>query len=81
MKTTITTADARREFGEILNRVAYGKERITVTRRGKELAVVIPIEDIQLLEELEDQADIRAAKKALKEKGAISLDEVIAKHG
>ena len=81
MSRTISTADARREFGEILNRVAYGKERITVTRRGKDLVAVIPVEDMQLLEELEDMADVQAAKKALKEKGSISLDEVIAKHG
>lgn len=81
MSKTISTAEARREFGEILNREAYGKERITVTRRGKDMVAVIPVEDMQLLEELEDMADVQAAKKALKEKGSISLDEVITKHG
>lgn len=78
---TITTAEARREFAEIVNRVAYGKERIAVTRRGKTIVAVVPIEDIALLEELEDRVDIQAARKALKEKGSIGLDELIAKHG
>lgn len=80
-RKSVTTAEARREFAEIVNRVAYGKERITVTRRGKTVVAVVPIEDIALLEELEDHADIQAARKAIKEKGSISLDELIAKHG
>ncbi len=78
---SISTAEARREFAEIVNRVAYGKERIAVTRRGKTIVAVVPIEDVALLEELEDRADVQAARKALKEKGSISLDELIARHG
>lgn len=79
-RNTITTAEARRKFAEIVNRVAYGKERITVTRRGKTVVAVVPIEDVALLEELEDRVDIQAARKAIREKGSISLDELIAGH-
>ena len=45
------------------------------------VAALVSVEDLALLEELENQADIRAAKKALKEKGGITLDEYKKKHG
>jgi PHD/YefM family antitoxin component YafN of YafNO toxin-antitoxin module len=44
-----------------------GKERLILTRRGKKLAAIIPVEDLELLEELEDQLDVAAARAALAE--------------
>ena len=67
-----TAVKARTEFAELTNRAAYGKERIIVTRKGKEIVAIVPIEDVQLLEALENQTDIEDARKALKEKGTIS---------
>ena len=61
----ITTTEARGDFASLVNRAAFGKERIILTRRGKELAAVIPVEDLALLEALEDQLDIEEARKAL----------------
>ena len=58
-----SSAKTRENFSEILNQVAYGKERVVVTRRGRELAAVIPIEDYKLLQEMEDKHDIAEAKK------------------
>jgi prevent-host-death family protein len=37
---------------EIVNRAAYGGERTIVSRRGKPVAAVIPMEDLHLLERL-----------------------------
>jgi prevent-host-death family protein len=74
----VTTAEARDHFSEILNRSAYGKERIVLTRRGKNLVAVVPLEDLSIIEMLENKLDIIDAKKALKEarqKGTISLDD------
>ena len=62
-----TTAKAREQFSELLNKAAYGKERIILTRRGKDLVGVVPVEDIWLLEELENQIDLEEARKALKD--------------
>ncbi len=56
----VTATRARDEFGETLNRVAYGKERIVLSRRGKPLAALIPLEDLARLEELENRADVQA---------------------
>ena len=74
-------ADIRNNLADAINRVAYTGERIILERRGKKVAALVPIEDVELLEELEDQSDIRAAKKALKEKGGITLEELKKKHG
>ena len=63
---TMTAAGARAQFSEIVNRTAFGGERVVVTRRGKPLAALVPIEDLALLEELEDRADVRDFRAALK---------------
>lgn len=65
--TKISAADARSDFAEIINRASFGKERFVLTRRGKKLAAIIPVEDLELLEELEDRMDVAAAKAALAE--------------
>lgn len=48
----ITTAEARRNMAELLNRAAYAKERFIVTRHGKELVAIVPLEDVTLLDRL-----------------------------
>jgi len=61
----ISTVRAREQFSDVINRAAYGKERIVLTRRGKALVAVVPIEDMKMLEALEDHLDLEAAKEAL----------------
>ena len=76
--STITTINAREHFSELINRTSYGKERVILTRRGKGVAALIPLEDLKLLEEIEDKLDLLDAKKALleaKEKVTVSLDK------
>ncbi len=73
----IATGKARENFSDLVNRSAYGKERIVLTRRGKSVAAVVPIEDLELLEEIEDRLDVEAARKALAEPGEnLPLDDV-----
>jgi len=69
MLSKITTSDARKNFAEIVNRVAYGKESVILTRKGHALAAMISIEDLKLLQELEERLDIEAAWKARNEPG------------
>ena len=76
MNKTISTADARKNFADVVNTVAYGKEPIILTRRGQEVAALISIEELQLLQKIEDHIDIEDARKALEEPGEnISADE------
>jgi prevent-host-death family protein len=80
----VSTVDARAQFSEIINRAAFGKERVTLTRRGKEIVAVVPIEDMKLLEALEDKIDLDEARAALaeaKKKGTVSWDKVKAELG
>ena len=63
----ISIADIRQRMADTLNRVAYGGERIVVERRGKGVAALISMEDLELLEALEQREDVRAARRALQE--------------
>ena len=75
----VSTVDARKQISEIINRAAFGKERMILTRRGKELVAVVPIEDVKLLEALEDRMDLEEARAALsesKKKGTISWEKM-----
>lgn len=69
MHKTITTADARKNFADIVNTVAYGKQPVILTRRGQEIAALISIEELELLQKIEDLVDIQDARKALEEPG------------
>ena len=76
----INTVAAREHFSDVVNRCAYGKERIVLTRRNKDIAAIIPLEDYNLLQKLEDYFDIQEAYQALEEaqtKGTTSLKELI----
>jgi prevent-host-death family protein len=75
----VSTREARENFSDVINRAAYGKERVILTRRGKALVAVVPIDDVKILEALEDKIDLEDALASLKEaeeKGTISLEEL-----
>jgi prevent-host-death family protein len=69
MPNTVSTAEARKRLAEIVNKVAYGKEPIILTRRGEQIAALISMEELELLQLIEDYSDIQEAKKALEEPG------------
>ncbi len=76
---SVSTTEARGNLAEVINRVAYAKDRVRITRRGKQVAAVVPIEDLELLERMEDEIDIREAEKALadaRKHGTIPWEEV-----
>jgi prevent-host-death family protein len=83
---TMTTVKAREAFSEVLNRSAFGKERIILTRRGKGVAAVIPLEDLALIEAAEDRQDAEEIRRRLKEwerggRKTVSLQEVAKARG
>ena len=76
---TLSTVLARNEFSTVINRAAFGKERVILARRGKAIAAVVPMEDVELLRALEDRADLAdaiAAEREALEKGTTSLAEL-----
>lgn len=80
---TITAKAARESFSELVSRAAYSKEHVVVTRNGKKMAALIPIEEFALLEsvlnELEYKRDVDEARQALdeiKQEGTIPWEKV-----
>ena len=49
-----------------------GGERITVTRSGKPLFAVVPYEDAELLEALEERMDLDLARQALQRNDTVA---------
>jgi prevent-host-death family protein len=73
--------EIRANLAEVINRVAYGGQRIVLQRRSKSVAAVVSMEDLELLQAMEDRSDVRAAIKARREKGAVSLEKIKARLG
>ncbi len=55
----VSVSEARDTFAELVNRAAYGHERV------RSPPAIVPIEDVELLERLEDEVDLQAARDAL----------------
>jgi len=64
--TKLAVAKVRENFSDIITQVAFGKERLVITRNSKELCAVIPIEQLRVLEAFENSIDLKSAKAALK---------------
>jgi prevent-host-death family protein len=79
MKIGVT--DIRDNLSDAINRVAYAGERVILERRGKDVAALVSMDDLALLEQLENAADLKAVRKARKEKGGVTLDQYRKKHG
>ena len=61
----IPISEAREHLADLGNRVSLRGERLVVERRGKVLFALVPVEDLELLERIEDRLDLdvlRAAK-------------------
>ena len=74
--TKLAATTLRRAFADTINRVAYQGERIALERHGKTVAALVSAADLELLEALENQMDLTAARKALKEPGQIGRAHV-----
>ena len=79
---SISISDARSRLAELVERVAFDKETVEITRRGKVLAVVIPPEERELLDRLEDEADQERLEKSrgdVRRHGALPVEDVMPK--
>ena len=50
-------------------------------RRSKHVLALVSLEDLALIEQAENEADLKAAKRARKEKGGVTLERYRKKHG
>jgi prevent-host-death family protein len=82
--TTVAATDLRQHGSDIVNRVAFGREEIVLTRRGKPVAALVPVETLAALKRLEDRDDLVAGEAALedaREHGTVPLADVKARYG
>ena len=76
--SVIPFSKARSHLTDIVNEVAYGGERVILTRKGKKLVAIISLDDFEIFEALEDQLDLSVAElvdKDIKKHGTIPWDE------
>jgi prevent-host-death family protein len=45
MSDVFTLSEAKLKLSEIINRIIYKKEKITITKKGKKVAMVVPLEE------------------------------------
>lgn len=63
----MTVSEAREDFGRTVDRVHHRRERVCITKHGRPVVALVPIEDLELLALIEDRLDIEAAREALAE--------------
>ena len=78
----LSSIEARKNFADTLNLVAYGSEHIAIERSGKELVYLISAQDYelfqQLLQQTEDTEDIKIAESRMNDPQETGFDEFFA---
>lgn len=60
----ISVSELKRDLSGIINRAAYGKQRVIIVSRGKPKAAMISIEDLRLLETLHQKKNRQTRQMA-----------------
>lgn len=83
MSKTVPVRELRTRLAGLLDEVADRREHVTVTRRGRPVAVLIPADEYEALEEtaeiLSDDATLEAVRRGLEELAAndvVTLEQV-----
>lgn len=80
--TRLTVAKLGPGMPGVVKRAADGTERIILEDGGKDVAAIVSMADLALIEKLEDQIDLEQARRALQEHGDdISWEELKAEAG
>jgi prevent-host-death family protein len=61
---SVAASDLRKDCAKIISEVEFGHERVIIQRHGQAAAVIMPLEDLALLEALEDEQDLEDARVA-----------------
>jgi prevent-host-death family protein len=80
---TVSISQVKRDISELVNRVAYGGERIILTSRGHPKAVLISLADLEQLQNLSQaiSSDIRAQRLATLERARTIRSQIAARVG
>ncbi|HWC10499.1 MAG TPA: type II toxin-antitoxin system Phd/YefM family antitoxin [Acidimicrobiales bacterium] len=79
MAKSVAVRELRSHLADLLDEVADRREHVTVTRRGRPAAVLIPVDEYEALEEtaeiLSDDATLDAIRQGLDD---LAADDVVA---
>ncbi|MEM9276671.1 MAG: type II toxin-antitoxin system Phd/YefM family antitoxin [Cyanobacteria bacterium P01_F01_bin.143] len=74
----LSSGEARKNFADTLNRVAYGSEHIAIKRSRKEAVYLISAKDYELfqqfLEQAEDKIDLEEAESRMNNSQQQTID-------
>ncbi len=76
MGKSTTLTEARRHLGAIVQRAEHAGEWQIITNHGREVAAVVPIEDLRAFQKLQDELDHEAAVRSYEEVQAGTADLV-----
>ncbi len=65
--TNVSFTKARAKLSDLITRVVTGHERVVIERHGHEKVALVPLEDLDTLQRIEDEIDIAEAEAALSE--------------
>jgi prevent-host-death family protein len=57
--TIVPFSDARSCLTDIVNEVAYAGKRVILTRKGKKLAAIVSLEDLEALEAMKSEGRLK----------------------
>ncbi|RKZ89842.1 MAG: hypothetical protein DRR19_11090 [Candidatus Parabeggiatoa sp. nov. 1] len=77
----MTDAETQQSLKEVLDMATAEKKRLTLVYENRLFLTVVPIDDVNVIEKLEDCIDNANADDALKEEGFISEEQLDKKLG
>lgn len=77
---TILLEELASTLEQVIDTVVANEPRFTVTREGKPIAALVPSADLEMLEAVEDAADLQLLRELMAEDDGerISLSEILA---
>jgi prevent-host-death family protein len=64
---SFSCSEARERFEDLLDRAVKQKERVVLTRRGRPVAALVPITDVEFLEAIEGRLEAEEYRRAKEE--------------
>jgi prevent-host-death family protein len=76
----LTMAQVRDDLADVMRQVSEGRERVMVTRHGREYCAIVPVADVRAMERAARALDDVLLEAALQERragGEVSWDEMV----
>ncbi|MHB8731223.1 MAG: type II toxin-antitoxin system prevent-host-death family antitoxin [bacterium] len=81
-RMTVPVAEAKRQFSNLLKRVAYGGEIVTIGSRGRPEAALISVAELARLRAIEMEQDVRQLEEAVRTStGTVGLRDLLEASG